>query len=383
MSILSTSAKQSFAVQTLKSWGRPGAHALRAMPVRLNCLSGRGRGPLAILLPCEGRRGASLLRMYRVARGLRPLGWRTVILPASLTLVQRQRFISDLSPDVLIMQGSRHALNRPALYPGCRIVYDMDDADFHLPHLAGPVRRAMPEVAAVIAGSRYIADWCLAAGAGRADVVWTGAPVSRGRRVSQHRRPPVVAWAQSRPMTYTREAEFVLEVMQKVVRQVPNVHFRLYDRQNGDDQAFADRFRAAGIPTEWRRTLGYSRYVASFDDVAVGLAPISPVTPFSRGKSFGKVLAYLDRGVPVMASDACEHGRFFTPETGVICNSRDTWVREMVRLLGDADARQHMADAAGQAFRARLSSAAAAGRVDRVLKSVMDDSRPGRTRLAA
>ncbi len=373
MGMLTSFAGQGFAVQTLKNWGRPGAHALRAMPVRFNCMSEWGRGPMAVLLPCEGRRGASLLRMYRVAQGLRPLGWRTVVLPASLTLSQRHRFISELSPDVLVMQGSRHALNRPALYPGQRIVYDMDDADFHLPHLADPVRRAMPEVGAVIAGSRYIADWCLAAGAARADVIWTGSPVSGGPRVSQSRRSPVIAWAQSRPATYVREADWVLEVMRRLSQRIGKITLRLYDRQPGDDLGFAARFEEAGVSVEWRRTLRYSDYLASFDDVAVGLAPLCPETPFSRGKSFGKVLAYLDRKVPVVGSDAGEHGCFFTPSTGVISNDFDHWVREIGRLVGDNNARQKMADAAFEDFRVRLTDTVAAKQADLALRMAIMD----------
>jgi len=39
------------------------------------------------------------------------------------------------------------------------------------------------------------------AGAGRVDVVWTGTPVSERPRPPQAGRPPVVAWAQTRPST--------------------------------------------------------------------------------------------------------------------------------------------------------------------------------------
>lgn len=159
---------------------------------------------MAVFLPASGPEGAALLRVYGIARSLRGLGWRTLILPWRLTLAQRQRFLARISPDVVVMQGARHALNRPDHYPGVPIVFDMDDADFHLPHLAEPVQRAMPQAAAVIAGSRYVAEWCRAAGAGQVDVVWTGSAVSAARRVPQALRPPVLAWAQTRPETYMR-----------------------------------------------------------------------------------------------------------------------------------------------------------------------------------
>lgn len=91
---------------------------------------------------------------YGIAQALRELGWRTLVLPWKLTLAQRRRFLAWSRPDVVVMQGVRHGLNRPALYPDWPILLDMDDADFHLPHLAEPVRDAMGHVVGVIARSR-------------------------------------------------------------------------------------------------------------------------------------------------------------------------------------------------------------------------------------
>jgi len=118
---------------------------------------------MAVFLPAYGPEGAALLRIYKVAQNLRDLGWRTLVLPWKLTLAQRHRFLARAAADIVVMQGARHALNRPELYPGQTILFDMDDADFHLPHLAEPIRASMPHVSAVIAGSAYIADWCRAA----------------------------------------------------------------------------------------------------------------------------------------------------------------------------------------------------------------------------
>jgi hypothetical protein len=341
-------------------WGDIGAQAI-----------GQGRGPSAVFLPARGPEGAALLRIYAVARALRARGWRVHVLPWKLTLRQRRWCLAAIRPDVVVMQGARHALNRPALYPGQRIVYDLDDADFHLDHLAGPVAEAMSGVSAVIAGSAYVADWCRAAGAGEAHVIWTGAPVSDRPPPPQWFRLPVVAWAQTRPMDYVREAALVRAVMARVAARIPGVTLRLFDRQPGDDPAFADSFAAPGLTVEWVEKARYRDYLKRFDDVAVGLAPLCPETPFSRGKSFGKVLAYLDRGVPVIASAAGEHGSFFTAETGVVSDDPDEWVARTVRFLGDRALRTGVAAAAGEAFRRWLTADAAADRVEAVLKSVI------------
>ncbi len=359
-----------FPAAAVKSFLRPGLQVFREFPVHLERLRQAGPAPLAVFLPAYGPTGAALLRIYHVARDVRRLGWRSVVLPPTLSLRQRRRLLAQLAPDVVVMQGVRHALNRPVLYQGAPIVLDMDDADFHLPHLKDVVRRAMEDVTCVIAGSRYVADWCRGQGAS-ADVVWTGAPVSEAARVPAAARPAVVAWAQTRPMTYVREAALVAEVMRDLARQHPGVTLRLYDRQAGDDPAFLDMFRSDGLHVEWCPKMAYRDFLASLDDVAIGLAPLSPETPFSRGKSFGKVLAYLDRGVPVIGSEACEHPAFFTPETGVITNAAEFWVAAIGRLLTAPAARQSMADAGFEAFRSRLSVSAASERVSAVLFRVI------------
>jgi hypothetical protein len=268
------------------------------------------------------------------------------------------------------MQGARHALNRPAFYPGLPIVYDMDDADFHLLHLEGPVRAAMGDVDVVTAGSRYIADWCRSAGAGEVEVVWTSASASERQRPPQGTRPPVIAWAQTRPQTYQREAALVRVVTARLAAERPGLTLRLYDRQKGDDPGFAESFKADGLSVEWVKSASYRDYLASFDDVALGLAPLCPQAPFSRGKSFGKVLAYLDREVPVLASDMGEHGAFFRPGLGVLSNDPTVWVVQADRLLGDGAARARMALAARAAFEARLTTRATAHQFERILRRV-------------
>lgn len=340
---------------------------IRAVPTWSRVALARGR--VIACMPARGREGASLLRIHHLAAALRPLGWYPVVLPWTLTLAQRKAMLRLLDPDLVLMQGARHPLNRPGFYPGYRIVYDMDDADFHLPHLAGPVRRAMSQVDAVIAGSDYVARWCREAGAGQTHVIWTGTPVSRAPRPPQSARPPRIAWAQTRPMTYHREADLVCAVIERLARAEPGLRprLRLYDRRPGDDPGFAERFRRAGAEVEWCPAMPYEAYLASFDDVAVGLAPLCPETPFSRGKSFGKVLAYLDRQVPVVGSDACEHGAFFTAETGVITNDPDHWAAALGDLLARPAGRQAMAGRAFDAFRRQLSIASAARQVDEVL----------------
>jgi hypothetical protein len=340
----------------------------------------RGAAPTVVFLPSRGREMSSLLRIHVVARALRPLGWRTVVVPWRLGLGRRQDILAALRPDLVVMQGARHALNRPDLYPGARIVYDMDDADFHLDHLAEQVRAAMPQVAQVIAGSRYVADWCRAQGA-QAEVVWTGTPVSRRPFRPHDRRGPVVAWAQTTPATYHLERAFVLAVMRDVAARHPGVTLRLYGRRPGEPETILAPFRQAGIAVEWLPTLRYDRFLRSLQDVAVGLSPVAADNPFSRGKSFGKILAYLDRGVPVVAGDRVDHPLFFGRDIGVLSNDAGEVAAAVCRLLENPQERQDVAERAHARFLDVFAPGPVASRIDRVLREVL--ARPTDTRPAA
>ena len=336
----------------------------------------RGRGPLAVFLPSAGRTGAALLRIYNIVDRCHAHGWRAFAISPKLSLAARSRLIAAARPDVLVMQGARHPLNRPWLYPDQPILFDMDDADFHLPHLEAPLRRAMPHVAAVVAGSEYIARWSRVMGAAQTHTLLTGMPVSSGPRVPQTQRAPIVAWAQTRPMTYHREAAFVLKVMAGLVRRCPDVRLRLYDRLPEDDLAFLTPFKAAGITVDWRPRLPFARYLTSFDDVALGLAPLSLTTPFSRGKSVGKVLAYMDRHVPIIASEAGEHRRVIQPGAGILSNDPDVWIAEAAALLADPGRRQTMAERAFERFQSTLSDDAVARRMVRIFNGQVSEQHP-------
>ena len=351
---------------------RPVAHRLRGLSARRAAAqAARGKGPLAVFLAGMERQEAALLRVYALAEALRPLGWRTLVLPHDLPLSERQAILARLSADVVVMQGVRIPMNRPDHYPGQRIILDLDDADFHLDHLAGPLAETVPKVAGVIAGSRYVARWCRGAGAVRTWVVWTGATPSARPRTPQAGRPPVMAWAQTRPMDYVAEAAQVARVARAVAVRRPGVTLRLYHRRTGDDPGFAAGFEASGLTVEWLPEMGYDDWLGSFDDAALGFCPLQHRTPFSRGKSFGKVLGYLDRKVPVIASDAADHGLFFRADTGVITNDEAAWVDRAVALLDDSAARQGMADAAHADFLTRLTTQAAAERTAAVLSEAI------------
>jgi Glycosyl transferases group 1 len=315
---------------------------------------------------------ASELRAIALAPELRRLGWRVTCVPKQLELTQRLRIIKAERPDAIFLQQSVHALNRPRYYNNIPCVFDADDAVFVF---GGHDRDAMFECcrdsAAVIAGSRYLADVFRPYNA-RVAVVWTGTYLGQGGRVapSEHREP-ILTWAASEPHNYPHEAEFVREVVLQLAKRT-----RFSYRQYGvrpdlreSIEAFLSPIRRAGVTVEVLRPMSYRKFVRSLEAVAVGLQPLCVENPFSLGKSFGKTLAYLAADVAVVTTDAVDHPLFFKDGVNgaLLPHDVDRWVDACAHLLEERAARAHMVAAARTAFRARLTTRKAAELVSRQL----------------
>jgi glycosyltransferase involved in cell wall biosynthesis len=106
------------------------------------------------------------------------------------------------------------------------------------------------------------------------------------------------------------------------------------------------------------------------------LQPVCLNNEFSRGRSFGKILAYLSGQVAVVASDAVEHPRFFRHgENGFLASDTvDDWVDPIVRLCEDKALRGSVALAGWNDFHARLTTDVFAQRLDLILKSVVNST---------
>ncbi|MFN3938748.1 MAG: glycosyltransferase [Gemmobacter sp.] len=320
-----------------------------------------GPGPSVAFLPSEGPVGASLLRAYNIAHALRAHGWRSLVIPPHLRLGQRQRILGVFRPDLVVVQQCRHPLNRVAHLDGRRLVLDIDDADF-LDSALRPELDAMATVAAgVICGSRFIRDWAATLN-GNTVIVWTGTPPSAGTPPEHAARAPIVTWAQASPLGYAAEFDYVRDVVKRVAARTGTVRFRLYGWDGQDDHPALADLRAAGVSVDLLPFMPYPAFVASLREVAVGLSAIVP-RGFSQGKSFGKILGYLDADVPVICSDAADHALFFAPGSGVVSNDPEVWAEAVADLLADPARRSAMAAAARARFLDELSLAAAARKV--------------------
>lgn len=336
----------------------------------------RAPGPRVLFFPSDRPEGASLLRAWLMAEALGAFGWQAAAVPPILKRGGRRRVVRLFRPDLLVFQQCRHALNDGAQAFGRPYVLDTDDADFYLtvPGLAERLERTSRGARGVIAGSRFLRDWHAGRNP-RTGIIWTGTPISDGRRPPHAERAPdgvpVLAWAQAKPLTYTEELAFVLDLARRLQRRGTGFRLRFYGIATEDEaRALRDRI-PAGIPVELIAPLSYPEFLVSLREVAVGLSPIIASSPFSRGKSFGKILGYLDARVPVITSDEADHALFFTPETGVVSNDPDRWETEAARLLASPAARDAMSAAAFETFTRELSLTAAAAKTDRVLRALL------------
>jgi glycosyltransferase involved in cell wall biosynthesis len=80
------------------------------------------------------------------------------------------------------------------------------------------------------------------------------------------------------------------------------------------------------------------RDLASFD---IGIMPM-PDNEWTRGKCGYKLLQYFAAGVPAIASPVGVNSTFVGTERGMLAGTRDGWMRALVELAGDVEARRQM-----------------------------------------
>lgn len=339
--------------------------------------------PSVAVLPSTPPFGSSLLRAYRIGDALGTLGWRSIVVPPQLELAQRHRVFRIFKPDILLVEKSRHALNDPAHLAGIPFVLDFDDADFGCHEWGRRLDALARDAVGVIASSRYLARWA----AERNEAVtrvWTGTPLRQGAVVAHGARAPIVTWASGYPADLPDEQRFIVDVMKKVAGSGRTCIYRAYGYEQSIEPALRE-MEAAGITCQRYPMMRYEAFLKSLQECAVGLMPVATEQHYSKAKSFGKVLGYLDAHVPVVAHDALDHDLFFTPESGLVTNDPARWVTGIGELLADAAARDAMAAAAFARFEQKLTTQVAARQVDQFLRArlqVLGSESAGRSPLA-
>ncbi|GJL92599.1 glycosyltransferase family protein [Hyphococcus sp.] len=346
-------------------------HRAREMAVWASVVSrfGQNGAGRILFLPSQAKDiGSSKLRVYDIAAEMKKLGWNTQIIPKQLELSQRRRIIKLFNPNYIFMQLTRHELNRAEYYLGRKLIFDIDDPDYLDERQTEHIVRACRGAALVVAGSRNIERWCRQY-SGNVEVIWTGSPPTPTPPADSAQRECVVAWAAGYPHLYPLEAALVFDIATAVKQRIRNVVFRLYGWNGGPAmEAYAAQFMSAGIKIEKVPYLPYEAFLSSLRDVAVGLHPIHPDFAASQGKSFGKLLAYMDAGVAVVTSAAADHALFYeSGRNAMLVTEKNEWVDAICMLLERPDMRASMAKEAYADFLKRLTTEAAARRLHHIL----------------
>jgi len=353
------------------TWKQYVGHRAREMMTHASRWSQRRSLPRLVILPCGGRSlGSSDLRAWRIGGELRRLGWRVTVVPAQCELEQRLRIIRWEKPDLILIQKGRHPYNWPHHYSNKLLVFDLDDADFLDDRQAKQLAACCTASRAVIAGSRYIAEWCSRYNP-NVTVVWTGGLMPAHPPTPPAGRRPVLTWASSDAPGYPADADLVRSLVRKLAESTA-FEFRLYGARRSWDPQFLQQFMELPVPVVTVPFMRHDRLVRSMSEVAVGLNPIPLEFGYNLGKSFGKVLPYLAAKVAVVASNALEMPQFFRHgENGFLADGFDDWVECTRKLLTDPGLRERIAENGFGDFRDRLTTASAARKIDRILREVL------------
>ncbi len=252
---------------------------------------------------------------------------------------------------------------------GVPIVYDIDDAIFHLydRHRSPVVRRLLgnklapllSHATACLCGNAYLQAYA-ARYCNHSIIVPTvvDTDVYRpSRQVVPHipvRRVPVVGWIGS-PSTWA------------YVEPLLPVLLPMLARHDATLRVVGAGPRARGIvgieAVDWDE----GREVSDIQAMDIGIMPL-PDEPWARGKCGYKLIQYMACGLPVVASPVgvnCEivsDGR-----NGFLVTQADGWVNALERLIGDADLRRTFGADGASVVEARYSLRSQQDRVASVL----------------
>jgi hypothetical protein len=332
------------------------------------------RRPCVVIFPGGPRRSSSsYLRAWILGDELERQGWRAIVVPEVLTLAQRRRILWLEKPNVIYLQQTRHPLNRPSLYAPIPCVIDADDGDHMDPRHSDRIAQWIGEAAAVVGGSRFVTNWMAQHCKGPARVIWTCTPHSGSQlKTRPADREPIVAWAHDTPLGYPHEADLMQKVFIGIAQRTRAILWLFGTTEDEAREWFAP-VRAAGGTCVAVPRMPYEQYLDKVAEAAVGLQPVCLESDFCRGKSFGKVLAYLNGRVANVVSNNVDHPLFFrNAENGyLVDNVVEDWVGPIVKLLEDKQHREEVAFAGHRDFERRFTYARFGERMISVFKLAM------------
>jgi glycosyltransferase involved in cell wall biosynthesis len=269
-------------------------------------------------------------------------------------------------------------VERLAGWSGKPIVYDYDDAIFHMydSHPSAAVRRLLgrklegmlSRAAAVVCGNRYIQSY-----AERycpktvviPTVVDTDVylPAEAGAEPGRS-TAPLVGWVGS-PSTWVNVEPIVPAVVAAL-------------------EPFGGRFRAVGAgaaaaPRPGLELADWSQAteVDELQRLDIGIMPLLD-RPFQNGKCGYKLIQYMACGVPVVASPVGVNSEIVTDgENGFLASTEDEWAEALRRLLSDSGLRRRMGEAGRRRVEQRYSLQVQQPRLLALFRSCVPDAGAG------
>jgi glycosyltransferase involved in cell wall biosynthesis len=228
----------------------------------------------------------------------------------------------------------------------------------------------MVNSAGVIAGSSFVADFARRYNS-RVEVIWTGStPVKY--RPAQKLMPPVVAFAVSNASWYPEECALVMSALSRI-RSKDWQYWLFGVNDPGVGHGAIKDLQDRGIVCRTFPFMNYPKFLKTMEMVSIGLAPIVPSNaPHIAGKSFGKILSYLNCRAPIVASNFADHPLFFENGiNGYLASSPAEFAECIDLLLSNSELREQIAERAYKDYIDRLSTHAAAKKTDIFIRELM------------
>lgn len=319
--------------------------------------SRRGEGPLILCVVCDDQPGwGSELRSKRVVDYWQYQGKRALFLPAKLLSSQRQRIGRLLKADIVIHQTFMNEKADPRDFPESINIVDFDDAHFIDKRLKNSIIERCLLCDAAIGGSRYTENW-LSQHVDKTTMLWTSSPCSHINTSPPSSRPKKIIWGTTNPLLDKQEAQFVKDIIKQCAAKT-DFEFMVIGHGSQEEM---DNFFSSDLPTTVKVShmpiLPYNDFIQLLTEGAVGMAPLTINGDcFNAGKSFGKILAYISAGVPVVASNEVDHTLFFqNGENGFLADEVKEWSDYIVKLLIDTGLRDSIAEKAKRDLQKKMS----------------------------
>jgi glycosyltransferase involved in cell wall biosynthesis len=305
-------------------------------------------------------------------KGLSKYNWNVILVPPQLELSQRKRLCRLLNPDVCLILKTRNYKNHPLHYKNIPTIFLIDDADFLDPSETQNVIDCTSQASLVIAANQFVADWCSAYNNNVVKIWVPHNPQRLPNSTENSLRPNRILWAAANPKGYQLEQRLIVDSLLALKEKRNDFQFWV---TGCDDKAWTDEFIRPLLQADIEvKTHGfiksYKEYMRILASCPIGLHPICLDNPYSKGKSFGKILSYMVANTCVVTNDVPDHNEVLSHgENAMIAENCSDYADSLSHLLDNPSLRQNYTDQAYRDFLDNLATPVATQRMFDAIKS--------------